>query len=204
MPSPSPVDDLGQAGKERLRGVDRGQLLALEVAVLVGVGDLESCREDAASILGRGVSVLDVDIKPDLSDGELNVAVGDLTDLDPFGATPPASDAGRWSVRSLGREGHLELEVDRRPREELSELVRIECIVAVLVGGGEGVRGRSRTRPSESLPSGLPGTFGSALVIFLEQEPGRSERRLTGDQLDDRRERGAARLGCSAGPPSGR
>ena len=85
-----------------MRGVDRGQFLAFEVAVLVGVGGLEPLLEDAAGLLGRGVSVVDVDVEPHLSDGELDVAVGELPDLGSLRQGPAGVHPDRRPAGSLG------------------------------------------------------------------------------------------------------
>ena len=182
-----PVDDLRQTGKGRLRGIDRGLFLAFEVAVLVGVGGLELLLEDAAGLLGRGVAVFDVDVEPDLSDGELDVAVGELPDLRSLRQGPAGFHPDRRPAGSLGREGDVERQVDRRPGEELSQLVRVQRVVAVRIGAGEGVR-VDRELGGRQLVVGPSRYVALSLVIFLEQEPGRPKRRLTGDQLDDRRE----------------
>ena len=175
-----------------MRGIDRGLFLAFEVAVLVGVGGLEPLLEDAAGLLGRGVSVFDVDVEPDLSDGELDVAVGELPDLGSLRQDAAGFHPDRRSAGSLGREGDVERQVDRRPGEELSQLVRVERVVAVRIGAGEGVR-VDRELGGRELVVGPSRYVALSLVILLEQEPGRPKRRLTGDQLDDRRERGEAR-----------
>ncbi len=138
-----------------------------------------------------GVAVFDVDVEPDLADRELDIAVGEPPDLRPFGKSPPVSTrAFAWPAAS-GPKRDIEREVDRRPAEQLAQFVGIERIVAVLVGAGEGVRvdrelGRRQlaVRPSRYVAF--------ALVVFLEQEPGRPKRRLAGDQLDHRRQRGQA------------
>ena len=154
-----PVDDRGEAGQRRLRGIDRGQLLALEVAVLVGVGGLELLLEDAAGLLGRGVAVVDVDVEPDLSDGELDVAVGEPPDLDSLRhvsaglargpSTRPAASAERVTSS---------VEVDRRPRRAAFAARRVSSASSPFLSAAANASGSIANSSGESLPSGLPGT----------------------------------------------
>ena len=98
------VDHLRKTGKRRLGGIDRGQFLAFQIAVFVDVGGLELLLEDAAGKIGGGVAVVDLDVEPDLSDGKLDVAGGELPDLAPLGKSPPAFHPTVAWPAGLGRE----------------------------------------------------------------------------------------------------
>lgn len=76
------------------------QLLALEVAVLVGVGRFEQPLVNAPGVLSHRVSLVDVDVQADPANRDLNVAVGKLADFRPFGQPPIAPDAGRRPTRA--------------------------------------------------------------------------------------------------------
>ena len=112
----------------------------------------------------------------------------------PFGRAPPASTRTVARPEASGERLTSSVRSTGAAVEEFSQLVNYQRVVAVRIGAGEGIR-VDRELAGRKLVVGPSRYVALSLVIFLEQEPGRPKRRLTGDELDDRRQRRLPELG---------
>ena len=160
--------------------IDRGELLAFEVAVLVRVGGLEPLRENAPD-LARGVRPSSTRTSTRTCPiSDLDVAVSNLANLDPLRPeSRPSAGTNRRRGRSLRREGDIERQVDRQPPEELSQLVECRASRPGSCRPRRTHPDRSRTPRVRACCPGFPECRLLRLVVLLEQEPRRPKRRLT-------------------------
>ena len=186
------VEGAEEAAQGRGLAVVAGQFRLFDVAILIGVRGSELGPEGLAGRVGRPRAVVDVDIEPNQADVDLDHALGELPDLEPARrAAVVAADPGHGTTRGVGREGHVEDRVAWGLREVFAEILGIERAVPAGVGRGECL-GRDGELLGRELRVGLAGPLARPGVVLLEQQPDQPRRRLSGDQLDDRRHAGGA------------